>query len=51
MLKQAFGQDKELLEEVVSLFNIFNDKFDDFGKSFDDKDVISRCQSGNATSL
>ena len=51
MLKQAFGQSKELEEEVMPLFNIFSNMLDDLTDSFDEEDVISRHQNRNATSL
>ena len=51
MLKQAFGRGEELQEEVVPFSNIFNNRLDGLINSSDDKDVISRRQKKNATSL
>ena len=50
MLKQAFGQSKELQEEVVPLSNIFSNRLDDLIDSSNDKNVISRRQKKNPTS-
>ena len=37
-------------EEVVSLSNIFSNRFDDLVNSSNKEDVISRCQNRNLTS-
>ncbi len=50
MLKQAFGQGEELLEEVVSLSNTFNNRLDDLVDSSDKEDIISHRQNRNASS-
>ncbi len=50
MLKQVFGRDKELQEEVMSLSNMFNNKLDDLVDSSNKEDVISHHQNKNATS-
>lgn len=50
MLKQPFGQDKELQEKVVQLSNLFGSRLNDLVNSFDKKDIISYCQRTNATS-
>lgn len=50
VLKKAFGQGEDLLEEVVPLSNIFSDRLDDLVDSSDNEDVISRRQSRNAKS-
>ena len=50
MLKQAFGQGKELQEEVVPLSNVFSNRLDDLVNTSDEEDVISRRQTRNATS-
>lgn len=41
MLEQAFGQRKKLQKNLVPLFNIFSNRFDDFVHSSDNKNVIS----------
>lgn len=51
MLKQAFGQDKGLQEEVELLSNIFNNRLNDFVNSSDKEDIISRYQNRKVTSL
>ena len=51
MFKQAFGQGEDLQEEVMPLFNVFNNRLDDLVDTSDEEDVISRHQTGNATSL
>lgn len=43
MLKQAFGQKKELQEEFVPLFNMFSNKFDNFVNTSNKKDTICCC--------
>ena len=50
MLKQAFGQSEDLQEKVVPLCNVFNNRLDDLVDTSNEKDVISRRQTGNATS-
>ena len=43
-------QGKELQKEVVLLFNMFNNRFNDLVNSSDKEDVISCRQTKNATS-
>ena len=50
MLKQAFGQGKELQEEVVLLSNAFSNRLDDFVDTSDKENVIGCRQTRNATS-
>lgn len=50
MLKQAFEQGKELQKEVVPLFNIFSNRFDDLVDSSKVKDVITRYKRRHTTS-
>ena len=50
MLKQAFGRGKDLQEEVVPLSNVFSNRLDDLVDTSNKEDVISRHQTGNATS-
>ena len=50
MLKQAFGRGEDLQEEVVPLSNVFSNRLDDLVDTSDEEDVISRRQTGNATS-
>ena len=50
MLKSAFGQDKNLQEEVVPLSNIFSNRFDELDNISDEEDIISRRYIRNATS-
>ena len=50
MLKQAFGWDEDLQEEVVPLSNVFSNRLDDFVDTSDEEDVISRRWTRNATS-
>ena len=42
MLKQAFGLDKELQEEIMILSNIFSNRLDDLVNSSDEEDIINR---------
>lgn len=49
ILKQVFGQDKELQEEVILPSNAFRNKLDDFVISSNKKDIISGRQTKNAT--
>ena len=51
ILKQVFGQSKELQKEFVSLFNIFSNRLDDFINSSNKKSVIIRRWTRNVTSL
>lgn len=50
MLKQAFGQEKELQEEIVPLSNIFSNRLDEFVNSSNENDVISYHLNRNAMS-
>lgn len=48
--KNRFRQSKELGKKIVSLSNVFSNKFDNFVNSFDKKNVIYCCQTKNTTS-
>ena len=50
VLKQAFGWGEDLQEEVVPLSNVFSNRLNDLVNTSDEEDVISRRQTGNATS-
>lgn len=51
MLKQVFGQNKEVQEEIMLLFNIFSNRLNDFIDSSNKEDIISRRPGRNAISL
>lgn len=51
MLKQIFRQNKKLQKKFMLLFNILNNKSNDFINSSNKKDVIYYRQTWNTTSL
>ena len=51
VLKQAFGQDEELQEEVVPLSNTFSNKLDELVNTSDKEYIISRYWNRNTPSL
>ena len=51
VLKQAFWQGKDLQEEIVLLFNVFSNRFNDFVDTSNEENVISRYQTRNAMGL